>query len=1457
MEDEDRARLAKKNELKAHGTLLMALPDKHQLKFNIHKDAKTLMEEIEKRFGGNKETKKKLISQLEILGQEDINLKFLRSLPIEWRTHTLIWKNKTDLEEQSLDDLFNSFKIYEAEIDADDLVEIDLNWQMAMLIVECNNCHCKGHFAREYSYDWSFQAGEEPTNYALMTFTSLSSSSANEVVSCSKACTKAYATLPFPPSPIYDRYQSRDGYHVVSPPHTRTFMPPKPDLVFHNAPNIVETVHTTFNVKLSLTKPDNDLPHTHRPSTPIIEDWVSDSEDEYETKIQHNVPSFVQSTEHLKSPRPFVHHVETFIPTANPKTAILKPTNNANRKNRKACFMHVVPTAVLAQSKLVPITAVRPVSTAVPKPTMTRPRQATTIVTKPNSLPRRHINRSPSPKASNFPPKVTAVKAPIVNAVLELNGGYVAFGGNPKGDKISGKGIENQLSLKVKIIKSDNGTELKNNDLNQFCGMKGINKEFSVPRNPQQNGIAERKNRTLIKAARTMLADSLLPIPFQAEAVNTAYSLGKFDGKVDEGFLVGYSVSSKAFRVFNSRTRIVQETLHINFMENKPKVAGNQSNHSAGVREQFDAKKAGEENVQQYVLFPVWSSGSTNPQNTDKDNAFDEKEPEFEGRKFESEVNVSPSKLEDITYSDDEDDVGAEADFTNLETSITVSPIPTTKVHKDHPVTQIIGDLSLATQTRSMTRMAKDQGGLSQINNDDFHTCMFACFLSQEEPKRVLVDLSHRKRAIGTKWVFRNKKDERGIVVRNKAQLVAQGHTQEEGIDYEEVFAPVARIEAIRLFLAYASFMGFMVHQMDVKSAFLYGTIEEEVYVCQPLGFEDPDYPNKVYKLVKALYGLHHAPRAWYETLANYLLDNGFQRGKIDQTLFIKRQKDGKLASTPIDTEKPLLKDPNDSDYAGASLDRKFTTGGCQLLGCRLISWQCKKKTVVATLFTEAEYVAATSYSTQVLWIQNQLLDYGKKMIIIEATIRDALWLDDAEGIECLTNEEIFIELARMGYEKPSIKLTFYKVFFQVNGRMIVAQQVGEGAAEVNIEGVPATGVTDEGATSAADDEDAGISMDLLQNLFDTCTTLTRRVEHIEQDKIAQALEITKLKQRVKKLERKNKASKLRRLKKVGTSQRVETSYDTVMDDVSKQGRIITDMDADKVVTLKDVDAVAKDIDLEHAEKVLSMQDVDIKPTKLQEVLEVATTVKLITEVVTAASATITAAAPQLTTADAPTLITAPSDARRKEKKDNAMKRYQALKRKPQIEARARKNMMIYKIKEKMDEEDSRALKRLSESQEDKAAKKQKLDEGVAELKGHLQIVPNDEDDVYTEATPLARKVPSVDYEIYTENNKPYYKIIRADGSPQLFLSFLSLLRNFDREYLEMILLVERRYPLLRFTLDQLINNVRLEVEEESEVSLELLSFGVDAAKDFKEIHQVIKTAGEELLLLSQIDAID
>nr|GFA81070.1 ribonuclease H-like domain-containing protein [Tanacetum cinerariifolium] len=316
------------------------------------------------------------------------------------------------------------------------------------------------------------------------------------------------------------RYQSGDVYHAVPPPCTGTFMPPKLDLVFHDAPNVNETDHPTFKVELSPTKPDKDLSHTHRPLAPIIEDWVSESKAYSEAEITQNAPSFVQPSEQVKTPRSSVKTIETSIPAANHKTTIPKPKSNGNSRNRKACFVckslthlikdcdyydkkmaqtparthvqrghhqlysrmtllnpqrHVVPIAVLTKSKLVPVTAAGPITAAVLKPHVTRLRQAKTVVTKPHSPPIRNINRSPSPKASTFPLKVTAAKAPMVNAVKgnwgnpqhalkdkgvidsgcsrnmtgnmsylsdfeELNGGYIAFDGNPKGGKISGKG---------------------------------------------------------------------------------------------------------------------------------------------------------------------------------------------------------------------------------------------------------------------------------------------------------------------------------------------------------------------------------------------------------------------------------------------------------------------------------------------------------------------------------------------------------------------------------------------------------------------------------------------------------------------------------------------------------------------------------------------------------------------------------------------------------------------------------------------------------------------------------------------------------------------------------------------------------------------------------------------------------------------------------------------------------
>ncbi|GJV98163.1 retrovirus-related pol polyprotein from transposon TNT 1-94 [Tanacetum coccineum] len=206
-----------------------------------------------------------------------------------------------------------------------------------------------------------------------------------------------------------------------------------------------------------------------------------------------------------------------------------------------------------------------------------------------------------------------------------------------------------------------------------------------------------------------------------------------------------------------------------------------------------------------------------------------------------------------------------------------------------------------------------------------------------------------------------------------------KGHRQEEGIDYDEVFAPVARIEAIRLFLAFASFMGFTVYQMDVKSAFLYGTIEEEVYVNQPPGFVDPEFPTRVYKVEKALYGLHQAPRAWYETLSTYLMENGFRRGTIDKTLFIKKIKNDILLYSNGYTQalycKILQADVDMSTYLVKRIFRYLK--GQPTLGL----WYPKDLPMDLIAYSDSDYAGASidrnSTTVVVLWLQNQLLDYG------------------------------------------------------------------------------------------------------------------------------------------------------------------------------------------------------------------------------------------------------------------------------------------------------------------------------------------------------------------------------------------------------------------------------------------------------------------------------------------------
>nr|GEV45882.1 hypothetical protein [Tanacetum cinerariifolium] len=480
---------------------------------------------------------------------------------------------------------------------------------------------------------------------------------------------------------------------------------------------------------------------------------------------------------------------------------------------------------------------------------------------------------------------------------------------------------------------------------------------------------------------------------------------GKITGKgtirTDEGIFVGYSIISKAFRVYNTRTRKVEENLHITFLENKPMIAGGgpewlfdidalsvamnyapvpvgtNSNDFAGKGASFDACQSSLEtgSSQDYILMPLWKDNSLfefflqdlDGQNKDKHGPSQESECDTQERpNAESStktvntvglVNTATptyadypsdhlmSDLEDTRiFNDayDDKDEGAEADYNNFEIVISVNPIPATRIHKDHPKEQIIGEVHSDIEPKKETQALDDESWVEAIN----------------------------------------KRDQRGVVLRNKARLVAQGHTQEEGIDYDKIFAPVARIEAIRLFLAYASFMDFTVYQMDVKSAFLYGIITEEVYVSQPLGFMDPEFPDRVYKVEKALDGLHQAHRAWYETLFTYLLENGFRRWTIDKTLFIKQIKNDILL---VQVNKPLWLITTKAEYITASN-------------------RCGQHNMVAYLEkgddnTEFHQIVDFLSSCSINYALTQIhaIVDGKAIFILESSVRSDLLFDDED----------------------------------------------------------------------------------------------------------------------------------------------------------------------------------------------------------------------------------------------------------------------------------------------------------------------------------------------------------------------------------------------------------------------------------------------------------------------------
>ncbi|GJR93171.1 putative ribonuclease H-like domain-containing protein [Tanacetum coccineum] len=811
--------------------------------------------------------------------------------------------------------------------------------------------------------------------------------------------------------------------------------------------------------------------------------------------------------------------------------------------------------------------------------------------------------------------------------------------------------------------------------MNEFWAKKGI-KRYSIARTPQQNGVAKKRIGLLLEAARTIVEDpstysnfgseeslcllwclksdnqkgkgpdwmfdldlltpSMNYIPVRkenyADSKEQGITCADAEDLDDQQFIVHTtqpippeeSTAAKEVKLSSEDQALHDELVSLMHQESLAKT------HNDDQRIAFEEEKRrisiakGKEHVDSTFTL---STANTPPQSTGN-------------TPTDSDDDTPTGGVFSTNSFDDEE--GGVADYNNLDPSIDVPSTPTLRIHKIHPQSQIIGKSTAGVQTRRKLQDStsnQHQALLSFIykqnrtNHKDQQTCLFACFLSQEEPKKVsqaladeswveamqeellqfklqevwvLCDLPEGKRVIGTKWVFRNKRDER-----------------------------VARIEAIRLFLAFASFMGFIVYQMDVKSAFLYGNITEEVYVKQPPGFEDPAHPNKVYKVVKALYGLHQAPRAWYERLSTFLLKHGYRRGAIDKTLFIKKdrrdimliqvyvddiifgstkssmvkdfeelmQKEFKMsstgeltfflglqvkqsnagiflsqdkyvkdilnkfdfrtikpASTPMEAHKSLgkyeegedvdvhlyrsmigclmyltasrqdimfavclcvrfqvtpkvshlhaikrifrylkhqpklglwypkdspfhLEAFSDSDYARDNHDRRSTSRGCQYLGRRLVSWQCKNKQlwlyhlqrqnmsqlqVVVLRWNNADfhqiidYLAGCSINYSLLvdpdligpWLQQfwataslrvinevphiRATVAGKKILISEATIRADLLFDDADGVDCFPKQVIWDSLRDIGYEGNLAQLTFSKPLFSPQWKYLV-----------------------------------------------------------------------------------------------------------------------------------------------------------------------------------------------------------------------------------------------------------------------------------------------------------------------------------------------------------------------------------------------------------------------------------
>ncbi|GJU13740.1 putative ribonuclease H-like domain-containing protein [Tanacetum coccineum] len=1246
----------------ADGTLTSLIPDPY-------KDAKTLFAAIQTRFGDNEATKKThktFLKQIWLswvkIFHKKISIEFWEVSLLSRNTHVVFWRNKPDLDTMSFNDLYNNFKIIKQEVKGtasssssssshnmafchppsstnevntaygvstantqishastqvsttstqvsttnlsddtvyaflasqsngsqlvyedlekihnDDIEEMDLKWQLAMLSmrtrrffqktgrkitinrsntvgydksrVECFNCHKMRHFTRECKgprnqgsrnrnqdssrktlnveetssksmvaidgagFDWSYMADVEvPINMALMAF---SDSEVHNDKTCSKTFLKSFETLK---TQLDDLRIEFNKSELNLATYKRGLASMKEQLVFYKKNEVI------FYEQLAVLKRD----------------------------ISYKDSEICRMLKRLFSPPKFVC-----------PNLVLEEFHQLSLK--AIGTKNMVPRAVLMKSGLRSLNTVRPITTAYPKTIVYSARPIFTVF---------------------FLASKDETSGILKNFITE---------------------IENQVDKKVKIIICDNGTDFKNRIMSEFYEQKGIKREFSMARTPQQNGVTERRNRTLIEATRTMLADSKLPSTFWAGAVNTAcyvhnkvlivkphnktpYELfrgrtpalsfirpfrchvtilntldylGKFDGKSDEGFFVRYSLNSKAFRVYNIKTRKVEENLHIRFLEDKPIITGD------GPKWLFDIDVLTKSmnyvpvvagtNSNDLVDGSLFDSSLKNASNDEPQPSSDAEKKDDEGvckesgiADFEKSKNsiqgvntAGPSiNTEPDMFSLGDNDIATHANFFSDETKVDMSNINTTylvpftlntRIHKDHSLNHVIGDVQSGVLTRRMTKTINKQRFISVVyegkSHEDLHTCLLACLLSQEEPKKfklqevwTLVDLSHGKRAIGTKWVYRNKKDERGIVIRNKASLVAQGYTQEEGIDYDEVFASVSKIESIRL---KRKFMSVNLQGLKIQSSLTeFIRVKSDILLVQ-VYVNDIIFGSTKKNLCTEFKKLKHK-KFQMSSMGELTFFLGLQVTQNDDGIFISQDKyvdeilkkfgflTVKPTSTPMETLKLLLKD------------------------------------------AEAKDVDVHLYRSMI-----------GSLMYLTSSRPDIMFADSSFDLEAYSDSD---------YAGASL-----------DWKSTIGEPITDEAA--NEEHVP------------IDSNDPLLSCEdrlKLTELLELCTNLSERVLDLENTKTSQAAEITKLKERVKKLGRRNKSRilGLKRLRKVGRSAQVVSSEDEglgAQEDASKQGRKIADLDADAEVTLVDEAQERNDDNLMFDTGVFDEQEVEVE----------------------------------------------------------------------------------------------------------------------------------------------------------------------------------------------------------------------------------------------------------------------